>query len=401
MKENRSILFFRSYPGIDGTLTLIIRLGKELKKRGWQVCFLLHNRSFGTDLVQLMTEFSQVIYSDELDQLQQQKRLPDFDYVHAMAGGDALIWIYGKAKRKYFEQAAIVFGIYHPRAYVTLTYLGKTPDTRMMKHFLKSFPPSNLTFMNSAVREAVSEYFRVDFSKSHIIPIPITVPEYYSKREKINHYKIVSVGRLVEFKDYINPVIRVIKKLREKGSPLEYHVYGGGPLLQQIQKNVADLGAGHYVHIHGELPYSQFTRAVEDAHLFIGMGTAILEASALGIPSLLAIESNGSKTYGWFFDQKGYEVGEVKPGEPAYEYDKFIEESLNGNMNEYGASCIKSWERARFFSIESIVNEYVRFLEGADKNYTYAYSQTKQMLLKLERQLYKWDFLTKNKYKHR
>ncbi|MFT3676139.1 MAG: glycosyltransferase family 4 protein [Chitinophagaceae bacterium] len=401
MKETQSILFFRAYPGIDGTITLIIRLGKELKKRGWTVYFLLHNRSFGTDLVQLMEEFSQVIYSDELDQLQQQNRLPEFDYIHAMAGGDALIWIYGKAKKKYFSKAAIVFGIYHPRAYVTLTYLGRTPDTRMMKHFLKSLPASNLTFMNNAVREAVSGYFGIDFSKSRIIPIPISVPDQYRQRESVDHYKIVSIGRLVEFKDYINPVIGVIKKLREKGSLLEYHVYGGGPLLQQIQRNVADLEAGDYVHIHGELPYSQFTKVVEDAHLFIGMGTAILEASALGIPSLLAIESNGSKTYGWFFDQQGYEVGEVKAGETAHEYDRFIEGSLKENVNEYAANCIKSWQKARSFSIESIVDEYIHFLESADKDYVYEYSQTKQMLLKLKRQLYKWDFLIKNNYKHR
>lgn len=372
-----------------------------MKKRGWNVCFLLHNHSFGTDLVQLMEEFSQVIYSDELEQLKRQNKLPEFEYVHAMAGGDALIWIYGKAKRRYFPKAAIVFGIYHPRAYVTLTYLGRTPDTRMMEHFLKSLPLSNLTFMNIAVREAVSGYFNIDFSRSYIIPIPIEVPDQYRQRGSVDHRRIVSVGRLVEFKDYINPVIQVVKKLREKGSLLEYHVYGGGPLLQQVLKNVADLKAGEYVHIHGELPYSQFSKVVENAHLFIGMGTAILEASALGVPSLLAIESNGDRTYGWFFDQQGYEVGEVKPGEPTYEYNKYIEESLNEDADEYAVNCMKSWQRARFFSIESIVDEYIKFLKGADKSYVYRYSLTKQMLLKMKRQLFKWSFLTKNNYKHK
>ena len=45
--------------------------------------------------------------------------------------------------------------------------------------------------------------------------------------------------------------------------------------------------------------------------VFVGSGTSIIESSALGIPSIIGIESNNDgETYGFFSNLRGYSYNE-------------------------------------------------------------------------------------------
>ena len=64
-------------------------------------------------------------------------------------------------------------------------------------------------------------------------------------------------------------------------------------------------------HLHGIVPYDQLPNFFARANVFVGMGTAMLEASASGLPAICAvIADTEGKTYGFAWHQAPGCVGE-------------------------------------------------------------------------------------------
>lgn len=401
MPNRSSVLFFRTYPKVDGTFTLLIRLSRYLDGKGYSVYFLLKRQQYAAGIIDQIQSTAKIIFTDELDSMKQSGTLPPVDIIHGIVSGDALYWLYTELKQVYFPAAAAVIGSYHPRAYYTETWFGPTQDTILTRKLFRKIPPANLCFMNESVRAENARLFRCDFSKSPIIPLPIQVGPFNRALNQVVRNRVVSVGRLVEFKRYVMPVIDCIIDLRKKGMEYDFHVYGDGPLLGEVQAYVEEKRAGDFVKLFGPLDYSRFAEVVEPAGVFVGMGTAMLESSALGVPSLIAIESNDQFTYGWSFDQQGYEVGEVLEGKEMMPYDSFLQEAWNANGDEYKRMSIASWNRAKMFSIEAVGRSYEEFINQADDQFIFEVSKWRLLFVRLARQLSKFKPLVKRKYIHK
>jgi hypothetical protein len=81
--------------------------------------------------------------------------------------------------------------------------------------------------------------------------------------------------------------------LRDEGCEIHWDVYGGGApdVVANFSATIRECGVEDSVAWHGELPYSEMRTALENATVFLGMGTAALEAAMLGIPTLIAVAS--------------------------------------------------------------------------------------------------------------
>jgi hypothetical protein len=97
---------------------------------------------------------------------------------------------------------------------------------------------------------------------------------------------------------------------------------------------------------------------LRDAWLFVGSGTALIEAAACGIPALVGIESEPSPvSYGFLHDIEGIDYQESDLGLAKRGFAQFCRQLHAMSASDYALACERSACKSREFSIE-------RFMEG-------------------------------------
>jgi len=102
---------------------------------------------------------------------------------------------------------------------------------------------------------------------------------------------IVAVGRLVRHKR-LEQVVRLTDQLADAWPDLQVHLVGRGPDEPRIRAAVARLGDPSRVTVHGFLPTPEKDALLRTAWLHLsasqgeGWGLSVLEAAALGVPSV-------------------------------------------------------------------------------------------------------------------
>ncbi len=125
-------------------------------------------------------------------------------------------------------------------------------------------------------------YNGVDFSKFKIKP----------SAQKYNKSKFVwvSVGRLVEAKDYPN-LFCAVKILKEKKLDFVVKVVGDGPLKNKLESIIVEQGIEEYIEMIG--PSQEIPEILSSADAFVmsssweGLPMALLEATACGLPAVV------------------------------------------------------------------------------------------------------------------
>ena len=386
-----NILFVRNYPSVDGVFTLILRLAIKLKQDGHTPYFI----DFG-----IKTDFEKDIKETfillNVKDVNAKINLPHIDILFPFADGDLLYWCINYLKYELFKNAKMVMGVFHPRAYFSSTYVGPTPDTRLHKLILENLPSENILFMNEIVKRDHENYFKNKFEKSPVVPLPVKLDNKLRDLSKINRKKIVSIGRLDYSKRYVLPMIDVIEELHNVGHEFEFYIYGHGQLEKYIENYIAQKKLGQYVFLMGKLDYEKLYFVLEDSFLFVGMGTTIIEASSIGVPSLQAIDSEKRPvTYGFFGNLSGFCVGEVVPELPLINMkDSIIELSKKSEL-EYQEICRAHIIRTNTFNIDVVIKQYYSFLSIASNVFKFRISNFNQITTKLLRQVFKAKFLTR------
>ena len=380
-----NILFVRNYPTVDGVFTLLIRLAKHFKKDGHKVYFIDFGiqSDFQHEIIETFTLLT-------IKELKSKKDLLHFNIIFPFVDGDLLVWCISVLKLQLFKNAKMVFGIYHPRAYFNSSYLNTSPDSRLNKFIYSQIPSQNILFMNEVVKRENEYYFKHKFKNSPIIPIPISLEYRKRNNETIDRRKIVSIGRLETFKSYVIPMIDTIEDLNNNGSNFEFYVYGHGPLETFLKNYIAEKKADKYIFLMGKLEYKELFSALVDAFMFVGMGTAIIEASAIGVPSLQGIDNEkGVMTYGFFNKLKGFSLGEVIPELPLVSMKNSIIELSTKSDFEYEQICEEHITRANTFNINEVIKDYYKFFFNASNVFEFKISNFVLIATKFLRQAFK------------
>lgn len=107
--------------------------------------------------------------------------------------------------------------------------------------------------------------------------------------------KVVSVGRLIEFKGF-HYLIAACAKLKQDGIPVECTIVGDGPWREQLETMAVDVNAGDIIHFAGILSQGEVKSLLAESDVFCLpsiidskgasdiLPTVILEAMAAGIP---------------------------------------------------------------------------------------------------------------------
>ena len=150
----------------------------------------------------------------------------------------------------------------------------------------------------------------------------------------------------------------------------------------------------------GKLDYEKIYQVLEDAFMFVGMGTTIIEASSIGVPSLQAIDSEKrTVTYGFFSKLTGFCIGEIIPELPLINMKDSIIELSKKNEIEYQELCRAHVFRANTFNIDVVIKQYYSFFSNASNVLNLRISNFNQITAKLLRQVFKAKFLLRPKFK--
>jgi colanic acid/amylovoran biosynthesis glycosyltransferase len=114
--------------------------------------------------------------------------------------------------------------------------------------------------------------------------------------------RLLTVGRMVEKKG-ISYAIGAVSKLIAKYPQIEYTIVGDGPLRQDLEKLVANLGIAQHVHFTGSKNQTGIIAEMRQADIFIapsitakngdmeGTPTVLMEAQAMELPVVSTLHS--------------------------------------------------------------------------------------------------------------
>lgn len=171
--------------------------------------------------------------------------------------------------------------------------------------------------MNEACVAGHRELYGYDLRPTPlIVPLGLDFPEIEAGRKRKSN-NILTVARLHPMKEYVFGLIDALAVLAtERHRPgLSLTIIGDGPLLEQLKELTRQRGVQGLVVFTGEVPPDLLDSYYNQADVFVGMGTTILEASGRGVPSIVAIgHSRKFETHGFFCDTPGYTLGEAASG---------------------------------------------------------------------------------------
>jgi hypothetical protein len=175
------------------------------------------------------------------------------------------------------------------------------------------------------------------------------------------------VGRLDgNSKQYNLSVIPLIRSLLGRGHAVEWHIYGEGELETRMREAIARLGLQAHVRLHGNIEYRRLGEAFQDAMVFVGMGTAALEAVLHGVPAIVAqAAADEPWTHGFLHQQPFGVVGEILPDLPVAGIGELLEWVLRLDRAGYAELCRKELAAAQRYSPEAIMPAFQQFVDGA------------------------------------
>jgi len=384
-----NFLFFRNYPSVDGTLSIMMRYAKKLSEKGHNCTFLL-GTPLNAHIKLTLDNICPSITVLDLPLLLKEKLLPQIDAIYAAVSGDDLLNIF-TYRNAYFKTSSILFHPVASNTFIQTSSIGFSPDGLLYKAFLKDLPTSNIAFPTTGkIMQNHEQFSKRDFSKCFILPNALDILPSIKEKIKGPIINIVSITRLAPGKEYIFGLLDVVEKLGKQGYPFQLHIYGNGPYYDEIEEIIKNFSNKKNIILYGEIKMEEVIATLKNADFFIGMGGALLEAVSLGIPSLIAIEYNKlPNTYGWFHKQNDYEVGEYDPLKTTFcLFDSLVKvDKIDSIM--YNEMAAKTLQRAQYYSIDVVCDNFVHFAKQADQKFNFTIPLWKRLALKLLRQPFK------------
>lgn len=409
------LLLCRNY-GHGGTESLILRMANWLAKTRIQTTLLIG--SLDENHLDL-PKCSIVVIGDELyDRLSRprvmrsvlnQYDLSSITHIYAVNGGEMLLALHfashshGKVK--------VLAGCYFPWGYLYPKWswvFSSRPQWergpfkylwRMLAVFTfdKCIPDGNKVFTVKAIRDKHEANFGRSLQESRIWFVPLDFSIFKMRERRPIRGRIVSIGRICETKAYNRYMIDVIQQLLNQGMDVHWSVYGHGELQEELKSVVKGRNLSQNIHFKGIISYQDIPLAVQDAWVFVGTGTAILEAGWCGLVCIPTIEDYPKAlTYGFLHESLDSAAGIAFVHPPEKEITEMIEDVIRWTDTEYNRVCNLTRAIVSQFDSDTLMPEFMKICESAE---TIRFGQKEKVVLtvsKLMSRAMKWArFLSK------
>ena len=308
------ILFVLGQMTLGGIETYCLRMCRALAARGHQVEVWVVKRHFDPGLLQSYREVVPVRFLSSLTPAPPLPIAPaapaDVDLIFTTG---RLALIFGALSLRGQDEVRLVTGVFSQ-----WEFLGETEDykSRISQNLLAQIGAPNIVFCTEGCRTWHEPVLGPEVKGSHVSPLLIELPEARPSsrpdRRAGDPVQIVSVGNFTPFKTYHFTLPFVLRDLRSAGVKVHWTVFGDGLEFERTRRIVAEAGVEDLVTLAGRVPYERFHEEVRKADLYIGAGTTLIEVSALGVPSLVALDDNpDATTPGYFCDRRGIYTSDV------------------------------------------------------------------------------------------
>lgn len=336
------IILIKENLAIGGAETLMVRMCNWFCTKGH--CVLIVTEKRNENIEHLLDKRARILYvKNKITHLINKKNaeafvkkvnLCDVDVIYAYHPVELPVAI---TLNSLFPASKLLIGVYHPNAYIN-----RTPGNRIRQDFTKrlfsQLPIKNIVFMNSAVRDNHEKYFRSSFRFAKIWPLPLAIPTFCDFYNKSNI--IISIGNLKPFKTYNTTMIDVVKELRNKGCDIKYEIYGKGPLKKTITGKIKKYNLQEFVQVFDQVDYNMFHNTARRGFVFVGLGTAALEAAAASVPSIVSVAySREPISFGYVDRLPDFVVGEPVENFSYVKIADLIQSLLN--MSDKGYDSIR------------------------------------------------------------
>lgn len=273
-----------------------------------------------------------------------------------------------------------VSGVFHPRAY----FMNGERRDRIYLNYLvsRAIGKKYFFFMNEECKRSHANRWNLDLTDCPIVALPINTANTTWKPSGKTSLRIVSVGRLVDFKAYNLGAAGIVRDCLDRGLKVTWDIFGDGPLENLVKAEIEANGVIHQVRLMGELGYGNFSATVADYDLFVGMGTATLEAAMVGVPTICATVDEARRCYGYLSSLPFGNVGESLDKPPTREMVDLIQEYSELGQAQRSALSKQSRTAAERYGMPT-------FAESLSSLVSNGHDQPRWLTKKLTAELYR------------
>jgi glycosyltransferase involved in cell wall biosynthesis len=148
---------------------------------------------------------------------------------------------------------------------------------------------SEASLVITATEYALSALKRVPSDKSNIIKIRRgldKMPRYRDPRECRDPLRLLSVGRLIEKKGYLDQ-LHIYASLKKLGVSFNARIVGSGPQRKLLESRVNQLGLQKEVTLLGSQPYESVLEQLYWADIFVFTGKHAVNGDRDGFPNVI------------------------------------------------------------------------------------------------------------------
>lgn len=382
--SSKSILFINEGLALGGIETYLVRISKKLHEQGNQLKFLFFSNSFDSALLAEIEIYGSVYFFKDYVQgpsflknkspllklllpFKRKKLKTDvFENLTHLVATDFNSVLFASKITPRFTNIKLLAGIYHINEFDFSSH-HNWYFQQVAKKFISTLPAQNLIIYNSAVQRHYSNLYNKILKNNEIITLGIDVEKVQDRWLGNLNNRIVSIGRLTDWKRYNHAMIKVIQDFKENGVLYNYDSYGDGVAREELERMVKNSGLENQIKFHHSIPYQEFTTVIKDSLMFIGAGTALIEASACGLPSLIGIENEIKPiSYGFLHDTTGSSYQEKQLGLATKNISNYITDLSNCSTEDYNSECKKAKDRAQFFGMEKAIEGFTNYLNHSD-----------------------------------
>jgi len=366
----RVLLVLHPGVGLGGTETLLARLARHLLLQGCEVDVLFVTTSVKGAIIRLMPPEARVLFVDPW-----KARLFPFacrrlfselypEYRHVLACSSKAFFIATVLRDLAGVKGRYLFYVVNPGVFKR----GKLDRSRrLILTALKREPVGSFVFMHERYIRNWSKSLGRDLSACRVVPLPIEARRRVPYRPK-SCARIVSIGRVDhQVKPYNWSLIAPFKELRERGVDFEWHIFGGGlpGQVESLEEAIEEAGCRDFIFYEGEVGYDDMEAVLADTHLFVGMGTAAVEAASAGIPTIVARGySSRPESHGLLHELPFGNVGEEIRGGALVPIAQLVERVLSMSEDEYLRLRERSAQAAREYDMGSSVMRLLKEDDG-------------------------------------
>jgi glycosyltransferase involved in cell wall biosynthesis len=361
-------------PGILGGIeTLMGRMSRWLLNQGHQVTILTTSDQNWKDVVPkevrclaLGEKFGGLKYHFHTGRILKELGVPAPDVIKSFNIKSA--WVACQIATRINNGCKVIAGIYNPNVFTSECPPSSLAFWRIdglyLRNFLRCIPANARLFCDvSQIEELEATHQQAGL----LWPLPIDTRHFAPATRNAKWGKIVSVGRLSPMKEYNLYMIDVVKELIHRGHKVTWSVYGEGPYESEMRQRIQQEGLEAVITLEGTVPYERFWQVLQDACVFVGMGTSILEASLFGVPNVVACGyDRQGVTYGPVHRLPSGSIGQLSVFPPRLKVVDEIERILRFNSAEYGAEQEAVCRHVQVHTMEQSMARFLELVRQAD-----------------------------------